>query len=64
LQFTGYDIGTVIGQVSGCVSNMFPSDGGHIQTERTHFVKGTCDSRSVTLPSPPLDNIRVMVIGG
>jgi len=41
-QFTGYDIGTALGQVSGCISNMYPSDGGHIQTERTHFVKGKC----------------------
>jgi len=42
VQFTGYDVGMGLIQVSGCISNMFPSDGGQIQTEKTHFVKGWC----------------------
>ena len=39
-QFTGYDVGNQLIQVSGITTTLFPSDGGQIRTERTDFIQG------------------------
>ena len=39
-QFTGYDVGNNLIQVSGITSTLFPSDGGQIRVERTEHVQG------------------------
>ncbi|KAM9397205.1 sperm-associated antigen 17 isoform 6-T6 [Salvelinus alpinus] len=39
--FTGYSMEGQLIQVSGEVHSLFPSDGGHIQVETIHFVRGS-----------------------
>ncbi|KAI1885165.1 hypothetical protein AGOR_G00217380 [Albula goreensis] len=39
--FTGYSMGGDLIQVWGHAQSLFPSDGGHIRVESTHFIQGS-----------------------
>lgn len=59
-QFSGYDVGNNLIQVSGITSTLFPSDGGEIRTEKIEYVQGTVSVKTSVLKDDHIFTVHIL----